>query len=168
MSTQKNILELYAIHDKFSKAEITEKVGDRTVSQGFKRREDSQIYHDVKKKGGPTSVTKKLESYLDSVGTLINGYHSDFRFSSRENEMTYHVGGSSLQISIAPLKAGQDLSDPEGCDWATYGYELSAKVTGSDSKGVAYDFSDQLKKLGFNMVTKEEFQNNVHSRPISF
>jgi hypothetical protein len=169
MSQQQNILELYAIHDSFSKADVIEKIGERIISKETKERSDSEIYFDVKKNGKIKSIPTQIENYLKSAGKLLDGsFYGVKTQSNNGSDITYHIGDSTVKINITPLKAGSDTSDPEGCDWEVYGYELNAIALGKDSKEVIDNFSNQLKQLGFNIVDKEEFMNNPYAPPLSF
>lgn len=169
MSQQQNVLELYAIHDNFSKSDVIEKIGDRIISEETKKRSDEEIYFDVRKNGKIKSIPRQIENYLKSAGNLLDGSFYDIKTRNNNgSDITYHIGDSTMKINITPLKAGSDTGDPEGCNWEVYGYELSATALGKDSKEIIDKFSDQLKQLGFNIVNKEEFMENPYTPPLSF
>lgn len=158
MSSQKIVLELYAIHDNYSKEEVVSKVGDKIVSKNVKKRRDGEIYSDVYQKKELRNIPSLIEKYLGSAGTLLDG--SFYGAHEHELNLTYHIGGSTVKISMSPLRAGSDTGDPEGCSWAVFGYNFSADFAGKDSKKVSEKVSKELKRMGFEIVDKERLSNS--------
>ena len=170
MSIQKNILELYAVHDNFLTVVLTEKNlgGDLTKEPYTKKRDPEEIYFDAHKKEKETrEIPKKIETYLNSVGTLLDGSFYGIN-QSDGTELTYHIDGNTAKINISPLCAGRDYGDSEGIDWTVFGYRIHSNSVGKGSKKVLSDFMDRLAKLGFKEIDGKEFGNYSGYRVQSF
>lgn len=156
MSLQKSVLELYAVHDKYSKKEVVTRIPGRKDEVKIENREDSDIYWDVKDDKELRKIPELIEKYLNRSGEMLRGSFYGIR-DSGDHDFTYHIGGSTVKIDIESMKAGRDTSDYEGTDWEVFGYKFSAKITGSDSKKILGDMSKNLIGIGFSIVDKEKF-----------